>query len=371
MYQHNPKGFNEMQNPEKILIVRLSAVGDVTHVLPALRCLRHHYPHANITWLVEDRAAGLLEGHPDLDEVIIFPRKRWREGILGPIKLLNTASSVSGFLRELRAKRFDVAIDFHGNLKSGVMTFLSGAPIRIGFARGHCREYNHLFTNRHVTPPKDRMHRVKKYLSLLTALGIKPTYERSTISVPLEDRDYITKSLETFINRPGPLVVIHPGTSEFGSYKRWPAKSFAELGNMLVKELGAQVVVSWGPAELDMAKEIISGMNEGGHLAPKTGTLTQLASVIGQSDLFISGDTGPMHIASVLGVPQIAIFGPKDPVIYGPYNEHSTVVRKDADCSPCTKRTCDDPICITAITPDEVFVAAKDLLAKKVEVENN
>lgn len=359
-----------MQSLEKILIVRLSAIGDVVHVLPALRCLRHYYPYANISWLVEDRAAGLIDGHPDLDEIIIFPRKRWREGVFGPIRLLNTISEVSGFFRNLRAKGFDAAIDFQGNLKSGVMTLLSGAPLRVGFAKGYCREYNYIFTNHHVTPLKERMHRVEKYLSLLTALGIKPTYEHSTINVSPEDRNYITKSLENFINSPRPLVIIHPGTSEFGAYKRWPAKSFTHLGNKLIKELGAQVIITWGPGELDKAKEIISGMDEGSHLAPETSNLHQLASLIGQSDLFVSGDTGPMHIASILGVPQVAIFGPKDPVIYGPYNEHSAVVRKDVECSPCTKRTCDDPICITAITPEEVFEAARELLAKKVEVKN-
>lgn len=361
-----------MQNPEKILIVRLSAIGDVAHVLPALRCLRHHYPYANIAWLVEDRAAGLLLGHPDLDEVIVFPRKRWREGIFGPMRLLGTASEVFRFFRhELRSRGFDAAIDFQGNLKSGVMTLLSGAPIRIGFASEYCREYNHLFTNQHVTPPGKRIHRVEKNLSLLTALGIEPTYEHITINVSPEDRDYAMKSLNDYINRPGPLVVIHPGTSEFGAYKRWPVESFIKLGNMLVRELSAQVLISWGPNELETAREIVSGINEGGHLAPETATLGQLTCIIGQSDLFISGDTGPMHIASVLGVPQVAIFGPKDPIIYGPYNERSIVVRKDIECSPCTRRTCDDPICITDIAPEEVFEAARGLLAKKIGVKNN
>ncbi len=358
-----------MHTPERILIVRLSAMGDVIHVLPALRCLRHHYPYARISWLVEDRVAGLLDGHPDLDEVIFFPRKRWREGIgiLGPLQAINTVSSVYRFFRdELRAKAFDMAIDFQGNLKSGVLTYLSGAPVRIGFAKGHCREYNHLFTTRHITPPKEKKHRVEKNLSLLAAVDVKPRYERSTINVLPEDRDYITQSLAGYKDRSGPLVVIHPGTSDFGAYKRWPVEAFVNLGDRLVGEMGAQVVVTWGPDELDVAKEIVSAMKKGGHLAPKTANLAQLASIIGLSDLFISADTGPMHIASVLGVPQVAIFGPKDPEIYGPYNERAAVVRKDVDCSPCTKRTCEDPFCITDIVPEEVFDAASGLLANGV-----
>ncbi|MHC4197864.1 MAG: glycosyltransferase family 9 protein [Planctomycetota bacterium] len=356
-----------MHTPERILIVRLSAIGDVLHVLPSLRCLRHHFPYAKISWLVEDRAAGLLDGHPDLDEVIVFPRRKWREGLFGPLQAASTIRSVYAFFRdELRARAFDVAIDFQGNLKSGVMTYLSGAPVRIGFAKGHCREFNHLFTTRQVTPPKQKTHRVDKNLSLLASVGVEPRYERSTISVPAADRDYITQSLATYKNKSGPLVVIHPGTSEFGAYKRWPAEAFVKLGDMLVGEMNAQVVVTWDHEELDMAKEIVSGMQKGGHLAPKTANLSQLASIIGLSDLFISADTGPMHMASVLGVPQVAIFGPKDPKIYGPYNEHAVVVRKGVDCSPCTKRTCDDPFCITEIVPEEVFEAASGLLANRV-----
>lgn len=363
--------FKKMQNLEKILIVRLSAIGDVTHVLPALRCLRRNYPYAKIAWLVEDKAAGLLQGHPDLDEVIVFPRRRWRKGILGPTRLPATVSEALGFFsHELRSREFDVAIDFQGNLKSGIMTLLSAAPVRIGFARGHCREYNHLFTNLHVTPPGKRIHRVEKNLSLLTALDIEPTYEHSTINVPFEDREYITRALAEYVGRAGPLVVIHPGTSKFGAYKRWPARSFTELGNMLTGELGATVLVSWGADELETADEIVSGIRHSGYLAPETTTLGQLTSLIGQANLFISGDTGPMHIASTLGVPQAAIFGPKDPTIYGPYNKHSIVIRKEVECSPCTRRTCDNPVCITDITPEEVFEAARELLAGEIKVRD-
>lgn len=358
-----------MQSGEKILIIRLSAIGDVVHVLPALRCLRRHRPYAYIAWLVEDRVADLLDGHPDLDEVIVFPRKRWREGLFGPLQLLKTVASVFRFFRnELRAKGFDVALDFQGNLKSGVMTYLSGAPVRVGFGKQDCREYNYLFTNRHAGPQQERAHRVEKYLSLLTALGIKPAYERSTIRISPEDIDYARKSMEACVSGPGPVVVIHPGTSQFGAYKRLPVKLLIELGDRLVEELDAQVVLTWGPDEEGMAKEIVSGMKGGGCLAPRSFNLARLAGIIGQADLFISVDTGPMHIASVLGVPQVAIFGPKDPAIYGPYNEQSRVVWKNVECSPCVKRTCNDPICITEITADEVFAAVRELLLSKKTV---
>ncbi len=369
--------------PRKLLIVRLSAVGDVVHVLPSLKTLRKSYPSAHIAWLVEDKAGGILRGHPDLDEILVLPKKRWLTGLTNPLTFLKTVMEISSFVAELRQRDFDVILDFQGNLKSGIMTFLSGTPLRVGFARGHCREGNFLFTNRRIAPPSDKLHKIEKNLSLLEGLGLKPVREGVTLSVSGEDEKYITSNLLT-LGLPkseadpkgsgqGPLVVIHSGTSDFGAYKRWPTANYAQLADRLVEELNARILFTWGPGELERVKEILDTMKHPGytpggasaHPAPRTEALGQLVSLIKRADLFISGDTGPMHIASILGVPQVAIFGPKDPVIYGPYQKKAIVVRKELDCSPCTKRTCDDPICITSIMPEEVFEAAKTLLSDK------
>lgn len=368
--------------PKKLLIVRLSAVGDVVHVLPALRTLRKSYPSAHIAWLVEDKAEGILRSHPDLDEIIVFPKKRWITGLKNPFTFLQTVAEIVSFITELRRHCFDLAVDFQGNFKSGIMTFLTGTPLRVGFARGYCKEGNFLFTNRWVVPPSNRLHKIEKNLSLLEELGLRPMVGASALGGPVplqiskEDEEYIASSFRAVqLNAPTesanksadkPLVVIHAGTSDFGAYKRWPAASYAQLGDRLVEELNAHVVFTWGPSELEMVKEIISTMKHPALPAPKTETLGQLVALIRRADLFISGDTGPMHIASILGVPQVAIFGPKDPAIYGPYQKNAIVVRRELNCSPCTKRTCDNPICITSITAEEVFEAAKVLLAKKL-----
>ena len=363
--------------PRKFLIVRLSAIGDVIHVLPALRSLRENFPSAHIAWLVEDKAEGILKKHPDLDEIIVFPKKRWITGLKNPFTFLQTAAEIASFITNLRKQGFEMAVDFQGNLKSGIMTLLSGSPLRIGFARGHCKEGNFLFTNYWVAPPSKRLHKIEKNLSLLEGLGLRTTREGVSLPFLKEDDEYVAAQLVRNAEygmrncklrtansaiRTQPLVVIHAGTSDFGAYKRWPAASYAQLADKVVEELNAYVVFTWESSELEMVKEIISVMRHPGHLAPKTETLGQLASLIRRADLFISGDTGPMHIASALGVPQVAIFGPKDPIIYGPYQKNAVVVRKELDCSPCTKRTCNNPICITSITPGEVFGAARALL---------
>jgi ADP-heptose:LPS heptosyltransferase len=159
-------------------------------------------------------------------------------------------------------------------------------------------------------------------------------------------------------------VSIHPGTSEFGAFKRWPGPSYAALADRLTAELDASVVVTWGPRERGVAEDVIRQMTRQGILGPQTRSVKDLSALLEHVDLFIGGDTGPMHIASAMGTPVVAIFGPKDPAIYGPYGEKRLIVRKDLPCSPCTKRRCDNPICMTSVTPDDVLEAARRALTR-------
>ncbi|KKL45471.1 hypothetical protein LCGC14_2355360, partial [marine sediment metagenome] len=160
-----------IKKPKKILIVRLSAIGDVVHVLPALRSLRSNFPDSKITWLVEDKASDILTGHPDIDEVITFPRRKWQRNILKINKITNTVFEIFSFYKKLRKDCYDIVIDFQGNLKSGVMTIMTGSENRIGFGKGYCKEFNYLFTKYRIRPPRKRMHKIDKNLALLGGLG--------------------------------------------------------------------------------------------------------------------------------------------------------------------------------------------------------
>lgn len=192
--------FHVKNNPERILIVRLSALGDVVDVLPALRSLRYHFPNSKIAWLVEDRACSILSGHPDIDEIIVFPRKRWQRNIFRVTTFFETLSDIVSFYRRLRNESYDFVLDFHGNLKSGIMTRLTGSKNRIGFGRGHCREFNYLFTKYHIYPSQKRIHRIDRNLSLLSSLNIdtqflKPElpYRESAMNMflPFRDQKYL------------------------------------------------------------------------------------------------------------------------------------------------------------------------------------
>lgn len=311
----------------RILLIRLSAIGDVINTLPAVSAIRRAYPDAYLAFAVEDKAKDVIMGHPDIDRVFVFPRKRWSRN--------PRLHEMWGYLRSIRAERFDVSLDFQGNLKGAVHTMAGGAPRRIGFARGHCYEMNYLFTNVHVEPPGRRIHRVRKFASLLGGLGISP--EPGPYRIPRTDE--AVRRVDTFLrasNVDG-YVIVHPGTSEFGKEKRWPPERFARLVERIRRELRMEVIATWGPGERALAESI------GGILSMKT-TLMDLAELARRAKLFVSCDTGPMHLAAACGTRCVALFGPKDPAVYGPWGEGHRVIYKP----------------VQEITVDEVFAAVCD-----------
>src|SRR3989339_1842464 len=358
----------QFNNPKNILVIRLGAMGDIVHVMPAVKNLRSAFHSARISWLVEDKHKDLVECLPEINEVVVFPRRQWQSSLKYPQKYFKIISEARLFLKQLRNKKYDVALDFHGNFKSGLLTYLSGATTRIGFSRGYCKELSFVFSNIRITPQRKKMNRVDKYLTLLRGLGIEAHDQRPVFSIPDTDRLYIEDFFhQNHLNQKS-IAIIHPGTSLFGKYKRWPPKNYADLADRLIQELGYSVIFTWGDQEHKIVEEIVSFMRYQVTIACKT-SVKQLITLLQHAHLFIGGDTGPTHIASCIGIPTVAIFGPKDPVIYAPYNDNAVVVRKDIPCSPCEKRTCDHIACIHSVAPDDVFDAVSKL-KKKFDFSN-
>jgi len=348
----------------RILIIRLGALGDVVNTIPVVRPLREKFPDAYIAWLVEDASADILRAVPGIDEVIVFQRRRWQREIGSLALTLDSVREGWRFFRGVPGKRFDTVLDFQANFKSGMFSFLTRAPERYGFSWWDCRELNWLFNNRRIRLRGGTMHRVERALALTAGLAGPCEYSRPEIEADKADADFAEGFMST-LDLPGPKVALHPGTSKFGEFKRWPVDSFIELGDALVRRFDANVIVTWGPAERDLAESIVNGMSETARLSPRTASLRSLVELIRRCDLFVAGDTGPLHVAAMLGVPVVGIYGPKDPRIYGPYGPETRVVREHVPCSPCEKRRCRDPKCITAIAPARVLRAAEDLLATR------
>jgi len=190
-----------MDSP-KILILRLSAVGDVIRTLPSVKALKEHYPSSFIAWIVEEPSQGLLESQPEVDEVILFPRRRWTRGMKSLTKMWRTIGEMWKFTIVLRRRRFDVVLDFHGILKSGLLSFLSGSAKRVGYDRTSTKEGNFLFSNVKVKLPNQRISRFQRNLSLLKGTGLELKEVKYHLHIPLGDREYV----ESFFNTtPGPF----------------------------------------------------------------------------------------------------------------------------------------------------------------------
>jgi lipopolysaccharide heptosyltransferase I len=347
---------------QKILVLRLSAVGDVIRTLPAVKALKEHAPSSTITWIVEEASQAFLKSQTEVDEVILFPRKRWTKGIRSPKGMGRTIREMWGFMIDLRKRRFDVVLDFHGILKSGLLSFLSGSPKRIGYDRRSTKEGNFLFSNVKVKLPNERISRFQRNLILLQGIGLEVKEFKYCLHIPPEDQQYVEsffKNVSATLKRP--LIAIHPGTSPKAIFKRWMPDQYAQLADRLIRELNASVLFTWGVEELEWVESIQKEMKEPSLLGPKTESLTQLGEVYRHCDLYVGGDTGPMHIASLMGIPAVVIYGPTDPIENEPFGNHIKV-RKEMGCNPCHEYSCKELVCIKSISTDEVFKATKEIL---------
>lgn len=338
----------------KILIVKLGAVGDVVHTLPALHSLRKSFPEAFIAWVVEKKALQVISDNPYIDEIIIFERKELEktyrtQGLFAALKFL------SRFGKKLKSYHFDIAIDFQTLFKSGLLTRLSGAPVRVGFDKW--RELNKLFTNKRIK--SDKRHTIDKYLDLVDLIGGKPDPAPVKIYYSAEDSDYV----DVFLKKEGlhekKWIAINPGAS--WTSKLWGAQRYAMLCDLLIEAAIPHVVV-WGPGEEQIVEEIFEKAGHKQLVAPPT-TIKQLASLLERSSLYVGGDTGPMHMAVAMGTPVVGIFGPSDPERNGPYGEGHKVLQADIGCIKCWKRSCTTALkCMEKVSPQSVLDGIKEIL---------
>ena len=345
---------------ERILVVRLGAMGDVVRTLPAASLLREAYPGAHLVWLVEPATASLLRAQPWLDEVLVFPRTGLRESVKRR-RFGRAFRELRSFVQGLRSQRFDLVIDFHSILKSGLLSFASGAGRRVAYARPFGREAAWLFATERARLEPRRMSRFERNIGLVRFLGIHGAPRARPLSV---DATVSEGSLAALGVTAAP-VVIHPGTSDATAHKRYTAARFAAVARALAEDPGIPSIVTAGPAQSDRAaaEAVVSAAQGAARLAPVTPELPQLAALFSRCRLFIGNDTGPLHVASLVGTPVVQILGPTDPVENAPFPDTpSRSVRVPVACSPC-RRGCAAATCLRVVPPDAVVAAARELLA--------
>jgi len=314
---------------KRILIIKLISVGDVLFTTPAVRALRLGFPKAHLAYLVGSWSKGVIEDNPNLNEIIVYdaPRHspdRWRAWL----------DSLS-CLRELRRKRFDLAVIFHRTSFAGLLALLAGIPNRIGFDyHGQGR-----FLTRKVAYESGK-HEVDRYLDVIRSLRLSPAGLWTEMQVGRKEQNYAFELLRACGLKPGEKLVTillgggkNPGT--FMPTKRWPADRFARLIDEMVRRFQVKVLLVGGSGDEEVVKNVVSQMkSQAVNLVGKT-TFKQLAAVLQRCQLFIGGDSGPLHIAAAVGTPTLGIFGPSDPRLVAPRGEKHLAVWKRVSCSPC------------------------------------
>jgi lipopolysaccharide heptosyltransferase I len=284
------------------LIIRLSAIGDVVRVLPALHCLHDTYPNAQIDWVVEGKSADVLEGHLLIDQLLVFDRSD---------DLKQSIRSFWELCKRVRANRYDMVIDFHGILKSGLITGFSGAAERFGFSRPRSQELSYLFTNRKTRLGMEVKNRMHENLALCESFSKGSKSLDVTLHIPEEALDMSEAFMEENFAGSKKIAALHIPVDR--PEKQWPLPHFAALTDMLLSDGRFEVLLTWGPGQLDIVREVAAMTSRNPVIAPETHSLKQYMALIQESDLYFGGDTGPMHIASALDIPVVSVFGDTEP----------------------------------------------------------
>jgi heptosyltransferase-1 len=345
---------------ERLLIVRLSAMGDIIHTLPAAGVLRKAFPEAVIGWVVEERWAELLctlpmarsgprsPQRPLADKIHTVNLKSWRRSLFSP----QTWEQIGAALSELRGVGYQVAVDFQGAARSAVIAHWSGAPTVYGAMQPRENIASMFYTRPVITKGK---HVVEQNVSLAEAIT-----EKASLTTPIElpYDESAEKQCEEKLSQLGAsnFAILNPGAG-WGA-KQWPAERYGDVAKKLAAD-GVKSLINFGPGEQDLAREV--EMASHNTAQPISCSLTQLIALTRRAKLFIGGDTGPLHLAAALNIPVVGIYGPTNPVRNGPFGTRSIVLRSESSVTSHKRRQATEEG-LLEITAEQVVVAARQLL---------
>ncbi len=333
----------------RILIVKLSALGDVVQALAVLPVLRARWPEAEIYWLVEEAAADLVKDHPLLNGVFVSQRKHWLRNLR-----LGSWKQALALVHRLREESFDLVLDLQGLLKSAVWVALARARKKCGFANH--REGSTWPLSHPLPPYEPERHAVWRYLDAAAYLTGQEISRVSFPLPPLPEGKAVCKRL----GLPEDFVLFIPGAR--WETKRWPPAAWARLACLLKDSGSPEIFVVGGPGDRVLAQEIMAEGALVRSLCGKT-SLLELAALLKRARLIITVDTGPMHLAAALGKKVVALFGPTAPWRTGPFGSGHRILRLGLSCSPCFRKTCPEPVCLLHLNPEQVFEEARTLWA--------
>lgn len=334
--------------PERILIVRLGAIGDVVNATVVASALRAHAPHVRIGWAVHELARPLVEGHPAIERAHVWKR----------------AGGVGGFralMREIRAERYELALDLQRLTKSAWIARMSGARRVIGFDRARAKEASWLWTREQIAAGDRQAHMVTQYMEFVRHLGLPA--DAPPIELPRDAR--AMQRAEQWLSELGAApILLHVGASKPAN--RWLPERFGDLARACSSEFGVPVCLTGGPQDRELAARALARAGDARCLdfAGRT-ALLELAELQRRSLVTVSCDSGPMHLAAAAGAPVVALFGAADPRRTGPWGAAHRVVRTMPPCAPCNQRECPLPrhACMEDLTVEQVLATIKSVVA--------
>ena len=321
----------------RTLIIKPSSLGDVVQALPVLTALRESHPQAHIAWLVSTAFADILRGHPRLDDVLVFDRRRF--GRIG--RSLGITTEFMAFIENLRRERFTAVLDLQGLFRSGFLAAATGAKTRVGFASA--RELAPLFYTDAVPLPHEDLHAVDRYLALARHVGLADPKATDHLTVRSETRAAVRRRLQDEGLGPDEPFAVVCAYARWAT-KQWPAERFAEVLLRLHAETGARGVLAGSAAAADVGRRIgrQTDWRPGAQPIDLSGrtTLKEMAALAAEARAMVTNDSGPMHVAAAVGTPVVAVFGPTHPDRTGPCGPGHHVLVGKAPCRPCFRREC-------------------------------
>lgn len=328
----------------KFLLVRLGSLGDIVHALPAAGALRDSFPNAHIDWVVDAKWARLLEGNPDISNVIALDRK--------------SAGGIRGTVQKLRSASYSCAVDFQALYKSALLPFWARVPRRIGFKSSYAREGLAALLYTQTLNPRGP-HKVDHNLTLVESAGACASRVRFPLAIRAEDEEIVSRALTT--HNLTEFFVLNPG----GGWrsKCWPAERYGELHRRLYEIRGWRGVLTFGPGEQELAEQVKRAAGDSPIALIEVG-LGPLMALLRRARFVVSADTGPLHLASALGAPTIGLFGPTDPARNGPFSPDDVSVRNPGASVTTYKRGKDFAASMLSIKVEQVVHAIESRLAR-------
>ena len=331
-----------------ILIIKLRYIGDVLLATPTVSAIKAARPDVRVTMMVNRGTEDVLSGNPDMNEILVLDK--------------GSLAAQSQLIAGLRRRRFDTVIDLTDGDRSAFMSWISGAPVRIGF-NDEQRWRGHYYTQVVQSMPGVQ-HRIDRDLESLKSLGIQAGSRDPQLWLTQEEANSADQVLDQLgVQRSQSMVILQPGARYW--FKAWPPERFAELADRLTSQYGCQVLIGGSDQDIDLAQQIRQMAKSNPVIMAGRTTIKQFSAIAKKSALFVGSDSGAMHIAAAVGTPVVALFGPSNPAEWGPRGEAIEVIYKGLDCRTCFHPTCHrgEQNCMKLISVDEVETASKRLIA--------